>query len=202
MNVLVPLDVLRLGTRGEGVAAGPVYLPDALPGERVLADVDGERGRVVEVVRPSPDRIAPVCPYYGRCGGCAIQSLAPAPYAAWKRDLLVAALSMARVEAEVGPLVPAHGIGRRRVTVHARAAAGVNVLVDRPPAVGFMQARTHDILDIEACPILAPGLAGALLVGTSAAKAYALALGVPLYGVNHLAAHVAVDHRDRGSGRL
>src|SRR5262245_21904053 len=38
-----------------------------------------------------------------------------------------------------------------------------------------------------------PGLAGALLVGVCAAKAYALALGKPLYGVNHLAAHIAVD---------
>ena len=69
MNGRVALDVLRLGQRGEGVADGPVYLPDALPGERVLADVEGERGRVVEVTRPSLDRITPICPYYGRCGG-------------------------------------------------------------------------------------------------------------------------------------
>jgi N6-L-threonylcarbamoyladenine synthase len=43
-----------------------------------------------------------------------------------------------------------------------------------------------------------PGLAGALLVGVAAAKAYALALDVPLYGVNHLAAHVAVDRLEHG----
>ena len=43
-----------------------------------------------------------------------------------------------------------------------------------------------------------PGLAGALLVGVCAAKAYALALGKPLYGVNHLAAHVAVDQLEHG----
>ena len=43
-----------------------------------------------------------------------------------------------------------------------------------------------------------PGLAGALLVGVAAAKAYALALGKPLYGVNHLAAHVAVDQLEHG----
>ncbi|MDQ1713989.1 MAG: tRNA N6-adenosine threonylcarbamoyltransferase [Frankiaceae bacterium] len=43
-----------------------------------------------------------------------------------------------------------------------------------------------------------PGLAGALLVGVAAAKAYALALGVPLVGVNHLAAHVAVDVLEHG----
>jgi N6-L-threonylcarbamoyladenine synthase len=43
-----------------------------------------------------------------------------------------------------------------------------------------------------------PGLAGALLVGVAAAKAYALALGKPLYGVNHLSAHVAVDLLEHG----
>jgi N6-L-threonylcarbamoyladenine synthase len=43
-----------------------------------------------------------------------------------------------------------------------------------------------------------PGLAGPLMVGVSAAKAYALGLGVPLYGVHHLAAHVAVDILEAG----
>lgn len=43
-----------------------------------------------------------------------------------------------------------------------------------------------------------PGLAGALLVGVSAAKAYAYALGKPLYGVNHLASHICVDQLEHG----
>jgi N6-L-threonylcarbamoyladenine synthase len=53
--------------------------------------------------------------------------------------------------------------------------------------------------DVDAVAVTAgPGLAGALLVGVAAAKAYALALGVPLYGVHHLAAHVAVDTLEHG----
>ncbi|WP_049562403.1 tRNA (adenosine(37)-N6)-threonylcarbamoyltransferase complex transferase subunit TsaD [Nonomuraea sp. SBT364] len=53
--------------------------------------------------------------------------------------------------------------------------------------------------DIDAIAVTAgPGLAGALLVGVAAAKSYALGLGVPLYGVNHLAAHVAVDQLEHG----
>ena len=53
--------------------------------------------------------------------------------------------------------------------------------------------------DLDAVAVTAgPGLAGALLVGVAAAKAYALALGLPLYGVNHLAAHVAVDVLEHG----
>ena len=53
--------------------------------------------------------------------------------------------------------------------------------------------------DVDAIAVTAgPGLAGALLVGVCAAKAYALAAGKPLYGVNHLAAHVAVDELEHG----
>lgn len=53
--------------------------------------------------------------------------------------------------------------------------------------------------DVDAIAVTAgPGLAGALLVGVSAAKAYAAALDVPLYGVNHLAGHIAVDTLQHG----
>jgi N6-L-threonylcarbamoyladenine synthase len=53
--------------------------------------------------------------------------------------------------------------------------------------------------DVDAVAVTAgPGLTGALLVGVAAAKAYAMALDVPLYGVNHLAAHVAVDELQHG----
>ena len=53
--------------------------------------------------------------------------------------------------------------------------------------------------DVDAVAVTAgPGLTGALLVGLAAAKAYALALGKPLYGVNHLSAHIAVDLLEHG----
>ncbi|MGE5288375.1 MAG: tRNA (adenosine(37)-N6)-threonylcarbamoyltransferase complex transferase subunit TsaD [Micromonosporaceae bacterium] len=55
------------------------------------------------------------------------------------------------------------------------------------------------LADVDAIAVTAgPGLAGALLVGVAAAKAYALALDKPLYGVNHLAAHIAVDQLEHG----
>ncbi|GAA2363984.1 tRNA (adenosine(37)-N6)-threonylcarbamoyltransferase complex transferase subunit TsaD [Dactylosporangium salmoneum] len=56
------------------------------------------------------------------------------------------------------------------------------------------------LADVDAIAVTAgPGLAGALLVGVAAAKAYALAAGKPIYGVNHLAAHVAVDTLEHGA---
>jgi N6-L-threonylcarbamoyladenine synthase len=55
------------------------------------------------------------------------------------------------------------------------------------------------LADVDAVAVTSgPGLAGALLVGVAAAKALALGLGRPLYGVNHLAAHVAVDQLEHG----
>ena len=54
--------------------------------------------------------------------------------------------------------------------------------------------------DVDALAVTSgPGLAGALLVGVAAAKALALSLDKPLYGVNHLAAHVAVDQLEHGA---
>ncbi len=123
VGALMPVTIERLGQRGEGVATADgtrVYVPYALPGERVSIDRDGERGALVGVIEPSPDRIAPFCPYFTTCGGCSVQTLADAPYAAWKRGLLAAALARAGVHVPVAPLIDAHGAGRRRATFHAR----------------------------------------------------------------------------------
>src|SRR6188474_3407469 len=55
------------------------------------------------------------------------------------------------------------------------------------------------LADVDAVAVTSgPGLTGALLVGVASAKALALGLGTPLYGVNHLAAHVAVDQLEHG----
>jgi N6-L-threonylcarbamoyladenine synthase len=65
---------------------------------------------------------------------------------------------------------------------------------DRALATAGVRAAQIDAVAVTA----GPGLAGALLVGVAAAKAYAFALGKPLYGVNHLAAHIAVDQLEHG----
>src|ERR1700730_16646136 len=78
----LPID--RLGARGEGVAQspdGPVFVPYALAGETVAAEVDGSRGTLVEVLTPSPHRIAPFCRYFSRCGGFAGATPAAGSYA-------------------------------------------------------------------------------------------------------------------------
>ncbi len=170
----VRLAIDHLGRRGEGVAHptsggggeadGPdrdtVYVPYALPGETVLAERQGERARIVETLVARPDRLDPICPHYGTCGGCAVQTLPAPDYLAWKRDLVVTALAKAGLTASAAPVAPAldaHGEGRRRATFHSRLDAPRS-----PPRVGFMQARAHTIVDLACCPILSPGMAGAL----------------------------------------
>jgi len=99
--VKVAVTIDRLGERGEGVARtadGLVFVPYALPGETVLAEIDGSRGKLAAIVAASPDRIPPFCSNFARCGGCAVQTLAQPAYAQWKRDLVEAALRHAGLE--------------------------------------------------------------------------------------------------------
>ncbi len=158
----------RIGAKGDAVARTPegdVFLGGALPGETVTAVVDGERGDLVSVEAASAERVAPPCPLFGRCGGCALQHWAAEPYARWKAGLVAAALGPG-LDAPVGPLVPAHGEGRRRVILHARRRPG-------GWDVGFMARRSHDLVAVETCPILVPALAEAPRI----AKAVVDALG-------------------------
>jgi 23S rRNA (uracil1939-C5)-methyltransferase len=161
--VVERLTIDRVGHHGDGVAevdGQPVYVPYTLAGEVVEAmAVPGhhpDRRRLVHVDTASPERMAPFCPHFGVCGGCAIQHWQPAPYRAWKRQLVVDVLQHAGIDCPVDELVDAHGAGRRRITVHARKGSH-DVL-----KVGFSAAGTHDIVPIDHCPILDPGLKGAL----------------------------------------
>jgi 23S rRNA (uracil1939-C5)-methyltransferase len=161
-RVTEQLTISRLGHRGDGVAgtaAGPVYVPYALPGETVTVDsVAGhpDRRHLVHVDKPSPARAQPVCKHFTQCGGCAMQHWSLAEYHLWKRSLVVEALSHAGLIAPVEPLIDAHGTGRRRAVLHARRGAH-DVL-----EVGFTAPRAHHIVAIDRCPILAPGLDGAI----------------------------------------
>jgi 23S rRNA (uracil1939-C5)-methyltransferase len=169
--MLRQLTIDRLGHRGDGIAETPegrVFVPYALPGESVEAEVDGDRGRLVAVTAASPERVEPPCPLFGTCGGCALQHLAPSPYAAWKRGLVVDALRQAGIEVPVAQLVDATAGGRRRVTFHARR-------IDGRPAIGFMAARSHELVSVERCLVLAPALAGAPAAALNIAGAMGLA---------------------------
>lgn len=148
----------RLGAQGDGVALtpdGPVYTPFALPGERVRAEVAGDRATLVAVLEPSPERVEPPCPHFGRCGGCALQHLAPGAYLAWKREQAAAALGARGVEAEVEPVRPVSS-GSRRRTAFALRREGERA------RLCYHGRRSHELIAIDQCPLLEPRLAGLL----------------------------------------
>jgi 23S rRNA (uracil1939-C5)-methyltransferase len=190
----------RLGHLGDGIAdtaVGPVYVRYTLPGETVTAEAgpgQTERRNLLEILKPSPERIAPLCPHFSVCGGCAMQHWETQHYRAWKRGLVVDALYHAGIETEVGPLIDAPGAGRRRATFHARTGSH-DVL-----SVGFAAAAAHHIVPIDRCPVLAPSLAGALPAAWAIAQALS-PLKKPL-DIQATATDNGIDVDVRGSGPL
>ncbi len=189
----------RLGHRGDGVVDGgpePLFIPGALPGETVEVEaVAGhpDRRQLLRVEIPSAERIVPICPYFGICGGCAVQHLDVTAYRAWKRDLVVTALRLAGIEVPVADLIDAHGEGRRRAVFHARSARDVL-------QVGFSAARAHHIVPIDHCPILAKSLDGSLKAAWAVAEAL-LPTNKPL-DIQVTATDAGLDVDVRGSGSL
>jgi len=157
------LTITGIGHRGDGVAdtpGGAIYVPYTLPGEVVTVDkVAGhpDRRHLVHIDRPSQERVPAVCKHFGQCGGCALQHWSLAEYHLWKRSLVVEALANAGLIAPVDEvIIDAHGQGRRRAVLHARR--GTHDVLE----VGFTAPRAHHIVAIDSCPILAPGLNGAI----------------------------------------
>lgn len=194
------LTITEIGHRGDGIAhrpEGPVFVPYTLPGEIVVVEAAPgalDRRKLVNVRTESPQRIAPICLHFGICGGCALQHWAGDGYRAWKRGLVVAALTQAGVNAPVDDLVDAHGEGRRRVVLHARRDDR-NAL-----SVGFSAARAHTIVAIDACPVLAPSLRDALAVAKVIAEPL-LSMNKPL-DLQITGTDAGLDIDLRGSGAL
>jgi 23S rRNA (uracil1939-C5)-methyltransferase len=194
------LTIARLGHRGDGAAetpAGPVYVPYSLPGETVTVEpVAGhpDRRHLVHVDHASHERVVPICKHFTQCGGCALQHWSLAEYHLWKRGLVVEALAQAGLVAPVEPLIDAHGAGRRRVVLHARR--GEHDVLE----VGFTAPRAHHIVPIDECPILAPGLDGAIEVAWAIAETLKHE-GKPL-DIQATATDSGLDIDLRGSGPL
>lgn len=152
--MLERVTITRFGAKGDGIADlpnGPLYVPRGIPGDELNVDTAYDEPVIANIITPSPHRIAPHCALFGTCGGCAMQEADDAIYAAWKRGLVVNALKPLLDESKIAPLIHAHGRGRRRVTFHARKF-GTSYIV------GFMRARSHELIAIESCPVLVPEL--------------------------------------------
>jgi 23S rRNA (uracil1939-C5)-methyltransferase len=150
----------RLGAQADGLAQGPdgpLFVPFTLPDElvKVAAEPGVPRAEALAILEPSPERIAPVCQYFGTCGGCALQHMEAHAYLAWKREQVIAALASRGLEAPVEQVRAVPLASRRRAAFTlGRTARGV--------AFGYRGARSHAIVDVAACPLLSPAIAGRL----------------------------------------
>jgi 23S rRNA (uracil1939-C5)-methyltransferase len=199
--VVERLVIDHVGHLGDGVAlvdGQSIFVPYALGGETIdVAPAPGhhpDRRQLVRIEQASPERIEPICQHFGICGGCAIQHWEIEHYRAWKRDLVVATLAQAKIDCEIASLIDAHGHGRRRMTLHARKGTH-DVL-----KVGFAAAHSHDVVPIDRCPILDPGLNGALDAAWALAEPLA-GSGKPL-DIQITATDGGLDVDVRGSGPL
>ena len=152
------LEISRVGGQGDGIAqtpTGPVFVPLTLPGETVRAEVRDGRAEHVEIVTASPDRIAPVSPQYGDCGGCSLQHWASGPYLEWKREQVRLALGREAIETEIEATVAVPMASRRRVALHARRTPEGRVIL------GFKARKSWRLVEISECPVADPRLVAA-----------------------------------------
>jgi tRNA/tmRNA/rRNA uracil-C5-methylase (TrmA/RlmC/RlmD family) len=151
---VLQLTIVDIAFGGKGVARheGKVYfVPWTLPGEVVTVRVLREKknfaeAQVLSVDAPSPDRVEPPCPYFGRCGGCAYQHIA-AP-----RQLEIKAQQVEQTLRRVGRLaeVPMEPLisspqmygYRNRIRVHVEGGRA-----------GFYAQGSHSLVDVEQCAI-------------------------------------------------
>lgn len=145
-----------IGSGGDGVARDgdqKLFVALTAPGDLVTIEARGERGRLIDILEPSPLRADPVCRHFGACGGCAFQHLSRVEEARWKTAQITDALTREGVAAaRINPLLTFPAASRRRAAFAVRRVKGA-------VKFGFNELRSDNVVDIEECPVLAPSLA-------------------------------------------
>ena len=153
---LVNLKIEDVAFGGKGVAreqGKAVFVPYTIEDEMVAAEIVREKkqfaeAELVEVRQSSPDRVAPQCQYFGRCGGCAYQHIGYDHQLAIKwRQVRDALQRIGKLkDVPMRPIIPSprQYAYRNRITVHAQDGM-----------IGFFRRDSHQLIDIQSCPIAA-----------------------------------------------
>ena len=160
-NQTFEVEVERILPGGMGLAHSSgktVFVSLAAPGDRVRVRVEREQGNVLfasieEIITPSPVRIEPPCPYFGRCGGCDFQQLGYEAQLAAKREMIRDCLyRIARLEnmPEI-TVTPSPNEWRYRV----RATWQID---QEQRAVGYYERASRRVCDVAECAVLQPRL--------------------------------------------
>jgi 23S rRNA (uracil1939-C5)-methyltransferase len=160
-NIELRINKLVYGGEGLGHHEGrTVFVPFVLPDELVSVQPLEQkkkfvRGRAVQVLEPSPLRIAAPCPYFGVCGGCDYQHIPYPQQLSYKAEILRETLSRLGGIRWEGPITPhaspAFGYRNRAQWKIAAGADGV-------PAIGYYEADSQKLCAITQCPIVSSRL--------------------------------------------
>ncbi|MGR7922520.1 23S rRNA (uracil(1939)-C(5))-methyltransferase RlmD [Zobellella denitrificans] len=155
------VEVLELNAHGVGVArhqGKPLFVPGVLAGERVRVRLTGQNSKyrtasLAKVLRASPQRQKPFCPYTAQCGGCSLQHVPLVDQRALKARAVARLFARHGVEALPEPeWLTGEGQGYRRVARLAIRRQGKGV------ALGFRRHQSHELVEIDHCGVLAPSL--------------------------------------------
>ncbi|WP_293989684.1 class I SAM-dependent RNA methyltransferase [Sphingomonas sp.] len=134
--------IVRVAARGDGVTADGRHAALAAPGDTL--NPDGS-------LTPGPHHQVPPCRHFPICGGCQLQHLDDASHAGFIVDRIASALAAHDLATEIRPPLLSPPRTRRRATLHAEAKGG-------RVRIGFTEAGSHALVDIQECHILAPEL--------------------------------------------
>ena len=130
-----------------------IFVDDVLPGEKILVEITQRKksyflARLLTVIHPSLERVSPICPYFGHCGGCQLQMTSYAQQVAFKEKWLQEALNHRLTLPSPIKLLPAtKQFGyRRRITLHLH-------FQEQRPILGYYAKGSHQLIDVANCAI-------------------------------------------------
>lgn len=155
-NEFVKVEITDMSTVGEGIGhidGCTLFVQGAVIGDTVRACVTYVKKNCAyasarEILIPSKDRVTPLCPAFGRCGGCTLQNLSYPSQLIFKRNLVANALKrIGGLDAEVPPVIGMDEPFRYR----NKAQFPTGVDSSGSPVVGFYAIGTHDLVPIADC---------------------------------------------------
>jgi len=156
MVEFVEVKITSLGAQGDGVGeldGTAVFVPGTAPGDLVRAEITDRRRNGIyteleHILKPSTDRIEPVCKHFDQCGGCQLQFIADGAYELWLKERAIMALAHHGFNTDLvaNPVVSPKN-SRRRVALKALLVPGRLIL-------GFAERGSHKLVDITECPVM------------------------------------------------
>ena len=157
---MIDVKIEKIVPRGFGLAFAEkltIFVPLSAPGDVVRARITELKKKtafaeIIEVLAPGPQRIEPPCVYFGACGGCNFQQLSYDAQLRAKLDIIYDCLRrIGKIEFDDIAIIPSP----REYDYRARVRWQID---SRGQKLGYFRRDSHEVIDVEGCPVLAPPL--------------------------------------------